>query len=146
MTEKTTTALTKLGKLAENLAQAGATSKIDDVMHLPDVVGFYMLIALPEKTDRVGNVFIPDANAEAEQAAAVVGRVIAQGPDAYKGVYPNGAPRYPTGPWCKEGDHVALPRYTGHRIRVSGVEFRIIADDQIIAVLNDKARKEVTGL
>ena len=142
----TTPATDRLTKLATNLAKAGDTSPVTDALHVPDVVGFFMLIALPEKTERVGNVFVPDAVAEAERAATVIGHVLSQGPDCYKGVYPNGSPRYPSGPWCKTGDHVVFSRYTGHRIRVGGVEMRILADDQILAVLDDKARTEVTGL
>lgn len=137
----------QMTKLAGSLKRVGETSPIaPDELNIPDVVGFYMLIALPEKTDKVGSIHIPDAVADAERAATVIGHVLSQGPDVYKGVYPNGLPRYPTGPWCKTGDYVVLPRYTGHRIRVGGVEMRIIADDQILAVVDDNARTEVTGL
>lgn len=138
--------ISRLDKLATSLAASGETSAVSDALHIPDVVGFYMLVALPENTGKRGSVFMPDDVAEAERAATVVGAIIAQGDDCYKGVYPNGAPRYPSGPWCKPGDHVVFSRYTGHRIRVGGVEMRILADDQILAVLTDKARTEVTGL
>lgn len=144
----TATIPTKLDRLADHLQKAGEVSRLPaaDDLHIPDVVGFYMLIALPEKVEKKGEIYIPDTIAEAERAATVIGHVLGQGKDCYLGVYPNGLPRYPSGPWCKTGDYVVISRYTGHRIRVGGVEMRIIADDQILAVLDEQARTEVTGL
>ena len=43
--------------------------------------------------------------------------------------------RFPTGPWCKEGDFVITRAYSGTRIKIFGNEFRIINDDTVEAVL-----------
>lgn len=114
--------------------------------HIPDVVGHYMLVALPEKTEKLGNIYIPDTIAEAERAATVIGHVLSLGPDCYEGTFPNGMKRFPSGPWCKAGDKVVFNRYTGNRIKIKGVEFRVLADDQIIATLSPEAEQEVSGL
>lgn len=137
----TTNQLPKLGELL------GKTSKPQsENLYVPDVVGHYMLIALPEKVEKKGSVYVPDEVAEAERAATVIGHVLKQGPDCYVGSFPNGAPRFPGGAWCKEGDYVVFGRYTGHRIRIGGVEFRILADDQILATIDSDALKEISGL
>lgn len=136
----------RLKKLSQTLSETTPTPETDSVMYVPDVVGHYMLVALPEKVEKKGNIFIPDAVAETERAATVIGHIIKQGPGCYVGVFPNGLERFPSGPWCKPGDYVVFGRYTGHRILIGGVEFRILADDQILATLDPGALKEISGL
>ena len=45
--------------------------------------------------------------------------------------------KFPTGPWCKEGDWVIFARYGGSRLNIDGGEIRILNDDEILAVVND---------
>jgi co-chaperonin GroES (HSP10) len=45
--------------------------------------------------------------------------------------------RFPTGPWCKEGDFVLVRPYSGTRIKLHGTEWRIINDDTVEAVVED---------
>jgi co-chaperonin GroES (HSP10) len=45
--------------------------------------------------------------------------------------------KFPTGPWCKEGDFVLVRTYTGTRFKIFGKEFRLINDDQVDAVVQD---------
>lgn len=45
--------------------------------------------------------------------------------------------KYPSGPWCKEGDWVIFARYGGARLSIDGGEIRILNDDEILAVVND---------
>ena len=54
------------------------------------------------------------------------------GPDAYKD-----ANKFPTGPWCKEGDFVLVRPYTGTRVLIHGTEWRLINDDSVQAVVQD---------
>ena len=54
------------------------------------------------------------------------------GPDCYKD-----EKRFPTGPWCKEGDFVLMRSYSGTRIKIHGKEFRLINDDTPEAVVQD---------
>ena len=48
--------------------------------------------------------------------------------------------RFPNGPWCKEGDYVVFRANTGTRIRVGDVEYRIMNDDSIEAVIDDPSK------
>jgi co-chaperonin GroES (HSP10) len=100
---------------------------------LPEPKGYKLLIALPkanEKTD--GGVFLPEERRDAESTASIIGFVIALGPDAY-----GDEKKFPTGPWCKEGDFVMFRSYSGTRFKVSGEEFRLINDDTVEAVVDD---------
>ena len=54
------------------------------------------------------------------------------GPDCYKDYA-----KFPTGPWCSEGDWVVMRAYSGTRINIHGKEFRLINDDTVEAVVND---------
>ena len=42
-----------------------------------------------------------------------------------------------TGPWCKEGDFVLLPRLSGQKIKFKNVPITIISCDKVIAVIED---------
>ena len=45
--------------------------------------------------------------------------------------------KFPTGPWCKEGDFVLIGAYRGSRFMIDGKEFIIINDDMIEGVVED---------
>jgi co-chaperonin GroES (HSP10) len=45
--------------------------------------------------------------------------------------------KFPTGPWCKEGDWVIFGRYAGARLTIDGGEVRILNDDEIVGTVND---------
>ena len=101
---------------------------------LPQPMGYKMLIALPDAEETYGDGLLVKAEMtrQAEEVTTVVGFVLKMGPDCYqdKG-------KFPTGPWCKEGDFVILRAYSGTRIKIHGKEFRLINDDSIEAVVED---------
>ena len=45
--------------------------------------------------------------------------------------------RFPSGPYCKEGDLIIMRSYSGTRFKVHGQEFRFINDDSVEAVVED---------
>jgi co-chaperonin GroES (HSP10) len=106
----------------------------DDVRaKLPDPKGYRILIAIPEVSQKTeGGVFIPDERRSAEETASLIGYVLKVGSEAYAD-----ANRFPTGPWCKEGDFVIFRSYSGTRFKVMGKEFRLINDDTVEAVVED---------
>ena len=59
------------------------------------------------------------------------GVVLATGPGAYKG--DNSSERLPLS--VQKGDHVLLPSFGGTNIKVSGEEFHLYRDAEILAVL-----------
>ena len=106
----------------------------DDLLSkLPEPKGYRVLIAIPEITQKTeGGVFIPDQLRNAEETASLIGYVLKVGSEAYAD-----ASRFPTGPWCKEGDFVIFRSYSGTRFKVHGKEFRLINDDPVEAVVED---------
>jgi co-chaperonin GroES (HSP10) len=99
---------------------------------LPAPSGYKLLIALPESKDKVGSILIPESVQAREQIGAIVGFVVAVGPDAYKDPV-----KFPSGPWCKEGDWVILRTYSGTRVKVFGKEFRFVNDDTVDGIVED---------
>jgi len=110
------------------------TSIPDDVkMKLPEPSGYTLLVAMPvleDKTD--GGVILPDGMKHAEETASILGAVLKLGPDAYAD-----SDKFPSGPYCKEGDFVIFRSYSGTRFKLGDQEFRLINDDTVEAVVED---------
>lgn len=101
---------------------------------LPKPVGFKLLIALPQVEETLGEMGIIKAQKTIyeEQLMTTVGLVLDMGDQAYKD-----PDRYPNGPWCKVGDYVVFRPNSGTRVKVNGVEYRLLNDDSIDAVVSD---------
>lgn len=111
----------------ENALDEGMRAK------LPQPSGYKLLIALPKVTEKTeGGVILPDERRDAESTASMIGFVVSMGPDAY-----SDDKKFPTGPWCKDGDFVMFRSYSGTRFKVMGEEFRLINDDTVEAVVDD---------
>jgi len=100
---------------------------------LPQPSGYRILIALPELEEKTkGGIYMTKELLKRESVASIVGLVLKMGPDCYKD-----ESRFPSGPWCKEGDWVIFRSYSGTRVSIHGKEFRIINDDTVEAVVED---------
>lgn len=100
---------------------------------LPDPSGYRILCAIPdieEKTE--GGIIKADITIQHEELLTVTLFVLKIGPDAYKD-----EKRFPSGPWCKEGDFILARPHAGTRVKIHGREFRIINDDSVEAVVED---------
>ena len=103
-------------------------------VQLPKPVGYRVLVAMPEveKTFDGTNVLKTDAVMHNEHIMSIIGMVLDMGDQAY-----NDKERFPDGPWCKTGDYVMFRANTGTRFKVAGVEYRLMNDDSIEAVVAD---------
>ena len=100
---------------------------------LPEPKGYKLLIALPDVAETTDGGIIKSVQSQQDEAiATVVGFVLKAGPDAYANFA-----RFPTGPYCKEGDWVVFRAFSGTRIKIHGREFRLINDDTVEAVVED---------
>jgi co-chaperonin GroES (HSP10) len=111
----------------------GIDVKQEDEAAIPTPVGYRLLIALPEVENVTkGGIHIPDKLVDREKVASVVGLVVSMGDLCYKDT-----DKFPSGPWCKEGDYVIFRSYSGTRLKVGAQEFRVINDDTVEAVVDD---------
>jgi co-chaperonin GroES (HSP10) len=100
---------------------------------LPTPSGYHVLVALPEAEEKYeSGIFKADETRRFEEVLATVFFVVKLGPDAY-----SDKEKFPTGPWCKEGDFVLARPNSGTRLKIHGREFRLINDDTVEAVVQD---------
>ena len=100
---------------------------------LPEPKGYRILCAVPQVEEEYdGGIIKAEDTKKVEEQTTVVLFVIKMGDLAYAD-----KERFPTGPWCKEGDFVLTRPYSGTRVVIHGREFRIINDDTVEAVVED---------
>ena len=118
----------------EHIAQEIAVEEAaEKAAQLPEPCGYKMLIGLPKIEEKYeSGILKADAIVRQDEVATVVGFVLKMGPDCYKDTN-----KFPTGPFCKEGDFVLMRTYAGTRFKVHGQEFRLVNDDSVEAVVQD---------
>ena len=100
---------------------------------LPDPSGYRILCAIPEIDEKFeSGILKADITQHHEELLTTVLFVLKLGPDCYKD-----ESRFPSGPWCKQGDLVLVRPHTGSRLKIHGREFRIINDDSVEGVVED---------
>tara|TARA_R110002073_G_scaffold81605_1_gene195595 strand:- start:148 stop:534 length:387 start_codon:yes stop_codon:yes gene_type:complete len=101
---------------------------------LPRPVGYRILIAMPEieETFTDTKVLKTTTIIHQEHIMSIIGLVLDMGDQAYSDVE-----RFGDTPWCKVGDYVMFRANTGTRFKVGGVEYRLMNDDSIEAVVSD---------
>jgi co-chaperonin GroES (HSP10) len=100
---------------------------------LPKPSGFHILCAVPEIEDNYESGLVKaDITMHHEEILTTVLFVISMGPDAYAD-----KARFPSGPWCKEGDFIVVRPNSGTRLDIHGREFRIINDDTVEGTVDD---------
>jgi co-chaperonin GroES (HSP10) len=103
---------------------------------LPVPTGYKILCIVPPVDAKIAGTDLDlvrdTATMRQEEHATTVLFVMRLGPDAYKDTT-----KFPSGPWCKEGDFVLVRTYTGTRMKIFGKEFRVIYDDQVECVVQD---------
>ncbi len=118
---------------AEIRAIVGDATDVEKAAQLPEPKGYRMLCAIPEVEDTFEcGILKDDSTKRLEENSTVVLFVVKMGDLCYKD-----ETRFPTGPWCKEGDFILTRAYAGTRITIHGREFRVINDDSVEAVVQD---------
>jgi co-chaperonin GroES (HSP10) len=100
---------------------------------LPTPTGYRILCMVPKIESMYESGLVKaDETVRVEEQTTVVLFVAKMGDSAY-----SDKERFPTGPWCKEGDFVLVRAYSGTRLKIYGTEWRIINDDTVDAVVED---------
>lgn len=100
---------------------------------LPEPRGYKILVCIPEIEEAYeSGILKADQIIRFEELLTNVLFVVKLGPDCYAD-----KDRFPTGPWCKEGDFILVRANTGTRLKIHGREFRLINDDSVEAVVED---------
>jgi len=100
---------------------------------LPEPAGYRILCALPEIEEKYeSGILKSDETRHYEEVLTTVLFVVKLGPDCYKD-----ESRFPSGPWCKEGDFILVRPHAGTRIKIHGKDFRMINDDAVEGIVED---------
>jgi len=114
---------------AEVRAIVGDATDVEKAAQLPRPSGYHILCAIPEKEKEYDSgLFKADETIRMEETMTTVLFVVALGPDCYKD-----EKRFPSGPWCKEGDFVLVRPHSGSRLVMHSRGFRLINDDTVEA-------------
>lgn len=104
----------------------------------PRTCGWYIGVVLyiPDKlvnADGTESVLLKaEAHGMLDKFKSCVGLCVYQGSDAYKG------DRFQhSGPWCKVGDWVVIPRAEGRQVNYRGRSMHLLPDDKILMVVED---------
>ena len=105
----------------------------DRAKQLPSPQGYRILCAIPEAEEAFESGIIKsDETRRHDELLTTVLFVVAIGPDCYAD-----KTRFPTGPWCKQGDFILVRPNAGTRLVIHDREFRLINDDSVEAVVED---------
>jgi co-chaperonin GroES (HSP10) len=100
---------------------------------IPTPTGWRIAILPYRGAERTkGGIVLADETQKKQQLGTVCGYVLKVGSLAYQDEV-----KFPSGPWCAEGDWIIFGRYAGARIPIDGGEIRLINDDEVLGVLND---------
>ena len=100
---------------------------------LPKPSGYRILCAIPDIEETYDSgILKSDLTLQHEELLTTVLFVLKMGPDCYKD-----KTRFPSGPWCKEGDFILVRPHAGTRLKIHGRELRIINDDSVEGVVED---------
>lgn len=117
-----------------NISVANTVEEADKkAKQLPEPKGYRLLCMVPKvESEYESGIIMAEETRRNEEQTTTVLFVAKMGDMAYKDTT-----RFPTGPWCKEGDFVLVRPYSGTRIKLYGTEWRIINDDTVEAVVED---------
>jgi co-chaperonin GroES (HSP10) len=123
-----------MSEAIETLAPEEMLSQEDIEAQLPKPVGYRVLVALPQVEETFGDTGLLKSTTtmSQEHIMSIIGLVLDMGDQAY-----SDEERFPSGPWCKPGDYVMFRMNTGTRFKVGGVEYRLMNDDSIEAIVAD---------
>jgi len=132
--------MTELTALEQKRKQKIEDDKTQEVVlneQIPKPVGYRILIALPSIDETYGEsgLLKSEQTMRDEYILSMIGVVLDVGDQAYADTE-----RFPTGPWCKQGDYVMFRANSGTRFKVGRQEYRLINDDSIEAVVNDPSK------
>jgi co-chaperonin GroES (HSP10) len=129
MTSETNVDLIK----AVDLSKILNTKPEEKAKQLPRPSGYRILCAIPDVEKEFDSGLIKaDETIMIEETLTTVLFVVAMGPDCYKD-----ASRFPSGPYCKEGDFILIRPNSGSRLVIHGKEFRVINDDSVEGIVDD---------
>lgn len=92
----------------------------------------HRVLIFPDQIDEktAGGIILSAVTKDRDQQATMRGTVAVVGKNAWK-AFDDGSP------WAKEGDRVVFRKYAGEVIKDGDKEYRVVNDDDILAVITE---------
>jgi co-chaperonin GroES (HSP10) len=109
----------------------------------PRMAGYHMAVKIyvrpedihtfvDENTGETKSIYLPHTVTAHDKYRSCTALIVSMGPEAYK------HERFKeSGPWCKVGDWVVIPRNEGTQVNYRGVPMQFIPDDRVLAIVED---------
>ena len=128
----------------ETHEEAEARALIDELCpHRPSACGYYILVKTHIRSDVAKEVttvdggkaslYVPQSVQTSDQFNSIAALVLDVGPIAYDDDEKFGK----SGPWCKPGDWILVPRHEGFNFSYRGIAMQLVPDDKILGVIDD---------
>lgn len=122
-----------LSKLDAAKSEWISDEEMPDPSPLPDVKGWNIIVRpVPIRKQTKGGLLLPDKVVDDIKYLTNVARVLALGPLCY-----NDQKKFGPEPWCKVGDLVVLPKFSGSKFTYKGVKLTLVSEMDILMVLKD---------
>jgi co-chaperonin GroES (HSP10) len=119
--------------MMSDVAVLETRKEAETATQIPTPTGYHVLCMVPKVDDIYKSGIVKAGQTiHTEQQTTIVLYVVKLGPDAYKNEV-----KFPTGPWCAEGDFIITRAYAGTRVLIHDTEWRIINDDTVECVVDD---------
>lgn len=100
----------------------------EDIVQLKDDAGN----ALLDEFGKPRALILPKSVTTNDKWSSCVALVVQQGPDCYTGK------RFEhSGPWCRVGDWIVIPRNEGIQVSYRGIPMQLIPDDRAMSIIKD---------
>lgn len=132
----------ELGRIDPANKQWMTDNDVPDPENLPEIAT-YMILVRPIKVEKkVGSIELPDSFRDDIQFLTNVGRIVRMGPTAFidtDALYhghknPHGKFAYK---FAEVGDYVVWSKHSGVKVKVKGVTYVLLNDDQILMKVED---------
>ena len=121
----------KVESVEEKRIDETNVANIQDELPIPSGWRLLVLPFTPKEKTK-GGIIIAQEALDKARIATNCGYVVKMGPMAY-----GDKEKFPSGPWCKEGDWVIFARYAGSRLPIEGGEVRLLNDDEVLGTIKD---------
>jgi co-chaperonin GroES (HSP10) len=106
---------------------------VQSATQLPNPTGYKILCAIPDIEAKFDSGLLKaEKTIKDEELMTTVLFVVKMGPDCY-----SDTSRFPSGPYCQEGDFILVRPHSGSRVHIHGKSFRLINDDSVEGVVED---------
>lgn len=120
-------------KIAAGREEWMSEDTLPDPDPLPEVKGWNIIVRpVPVRGKTKGSIILPTKVQDDMRYLSNVSRVLKLGPLCY-----NDERKFGPEPWCKEGDLIVTPKFSGAKFTYKGIKLNLISETDVLMVLKN---------